>query len=662
VTPERLQRIRELFDGALQLPLSERDQFLAQSCGADRDLLQAVQNLLAKADNSTNDIFFGLKPNRQLAATQLVEEASADSAASDSLPVLTKPRYVLRSKLGQGGFGAVYLATDEELHSRPVVVKVMHTASADPWRRRKFRSELEALARLSHPGIVAILDSGQTHDGRPCLVMEFAEGVPLRTLIRLEGMEFKTAAEILRQIGSALDYAHQKGIWHRDLKPENIMVQTLADGELRVRLIDFGIATVQGSEEPSSASTRIAGTYRYMAPEQLQGKPSAASDVYALGVIAYEMVTGRVPFNAESAVQLYALQTTSVPVKPRALRPNLPEEADRAILKALDLSEGNRPASVREFTRNLAANLTQPRDGHRGKAAEPHFGRLVAKMCNRRSQEDEFKSFLMRCKWQNARLPALCLVHGDEGECHESLVERLAYAAEVIVREKHDEDKVAVKLVKVPWQYDGPREVRLQRLVAWLFERFGSIHGLRVDDTSAEALGGLLSSSFAAYLVLQHDIRANRWDSLTKTLIQSYRSFLAQIPFPDGAPQLVVFLNVIYPRAKKSDSFRRLLGSTPFGPGFKKKRIHQDLAHVAAIEEHKKCPCLLLDELRPITRDDVMEWFSLHNILETEEQRLQAATKIFTPRGAHSAHKSMAEIETYLREIQQSFFLERGFS
>jgi hypothetical protein len=101
VTPERLQRIRELFDGALQLPLSERDQFLAQSCGADRDLLQAVQNLLAKADNSTNDIFFGLKPNRQLAATQLVEEASADSAASDSLPVLTKPRYVLRSKLGQ---------------------------------------------------------------------------------------------------------------------------------------------------------------------------------------------------------------------------------------------------------------------------------------------------------------------------------------------------------------------------------------------------------------------------------------------------------------------------------------------------------------------------------------------------------------------------------
>jgi hypothetical protein len=286
-------------------------------------------------------------------------------------------------------------------------------------------------------------------------------------------------------------------------------------------------------------------------------------------------------------------------------------------------------------------------------------------MCDRRAQEDEFKGFLIRRTFRNAGLAAFCVIHGDEGECHESLVERLAYQAELLARKKDGEERVPVKITKIPWQYEGSIEVRLRRLVSWLFERFWAGRELRLEDTSAAALGELFASSFSSFVFLQHDIRAARWDDLTRSLILSYLRYIAEIPSAPDRPQVVVFLNVIYQHAPNDDWRRLLLNPKALSRKLTKTRIQRDLAAIhtvySAQQAEGTCPFLLLDQLKPITRDDVLEWFSLHNILETEEQRLRATGRIFASADAVAPWKSMAEIETHLRHLQHSFLVERGF-
>ena len=175
-------------------------------------------------------------------------ETLAATATSRALHegLLLKERYRIVKELGSGGFATVYLAQDEQLVSKPVVVKVLHRLTADAWLLRKFQQEKEALVRIDHPGVVAVLDAGETPQNAPFLVMQFVDGVTLRRMIHEGGMEFGRAAAIIGQIGSALQAAHDKGICHRDLKPENIMVQS-GEPEDHVKLIDFGIAGITNS-------------------------------------------------------------------------------------------------------------------------------------------------------------------------------------------------------------------------------------------------------------------------------------------------------------------------------------------------------------------------------------------------------------------------------
>ena len=280
-------------------------------------------------------------------------------------------RYLLKQKLGQGGFGTVYLASDEKMLSRLVVVKVLLDEKiSHQWSVRKFKQEMEALARIDHPSVVGILDSGQLADGRPYLVMQYVDGTSLRSVINVEGMDLLRAANIVHQIGKALSAAHDRGIFHCDLKPENIMLQQLADGDEQVQIIDFGIAKVKDSViSMSTASDRSAGTAAYMSPEQLcAGAITPATDVYGFGIIAYEMLTGRRPMNPDSAYQLLELQRSGVPIKPRALRPNLSESAERIVLKALSFEPENRYARARDFGDLLSSallNEDQPTEIHK---------------------------------------------------------------------------------------------------------------------------------------------------------------------------------------------------------------------------------------------------------------------------------------------------------
>ena len=269
-------------------------------------------------------------------------------------------RYAIKRKLGQGGFGAVYLASDEKMMSRPVVAKILHVEKVGhDWSLKKFKQEVEAMTRIDHPSIVSVLDSGQLADGNPYIVMQYVDGVSLRSQINSEGMDFARAANIVRQIGKALTAAHERGILHRDLKPENIMLQRLDDGDEQVKIIDFGIAKVKDSVVAmSTASNVTVGTTVYMSPEQLcAGNVMATSDVYSFGIIAYEIITGRRPANPDSPYQLLELQRSGVRIKPSDLRPSLNAAAEAIILKALSFEPHNRYERARDFGNLLADAL-----------------------------------------------------------------------------------------------------------------------------------------------------------------------------------------------------------------------------------------------------------------------------------------------------------------
>ena len=303
------------------------------------------------------------KPKDVSVLEKTTEEAPISfSTLVDSDPLvgsILERRYLVKRKLGHGGFGAVYLASDEKMMSRPVVIKaLLDEKISSEWSVRKFKQEMEALARLDHPSIVGIFDSGQLDDGKPFLVMQYVDGASLRVLIKPDGMDLSQVANITRQIGRALSAAHDRGILHRDLKPENIMVQ-LTHGEDQVKIIDFGIAKIKNSVVSlSTIGDQMAGTVRYMSPEQLKAEPlSPVSDIYCFAVIVYEMLTGRRPLDPDSAFQLLEMQRAGVNIKPRELRPDLSPVAEAILLKALSFNPKDRYETAREFGDNLATAL-----------------------------------------------------------------------------------------------------------------------------------------------------------------------------------------------------------------------------------------------------------------------------------------------------------------
>src|SRR5256714_5775689 len=310
-----------------------------------------------------------MPPDKSQLETLTLNETSTAPLNETTLPQLSQligetidGRYAIEKALGQGGVGAVYLAHDRKLHNKRVVIKVLlDTSLQNSWVVQKFQQEKEALARVDHPGVVGILDTGELPDGKPYIVMQFIDGVTLRSQIRPEGMPLERAADIVRQIGRALGAAHDKGIFHRDLKPENIMLQSYGAGEEQVKIIDFGIAKLKDSIiAPSTMTGATAGTVSYMAPEQLSGRPvSAATDIFAMGAIAYELATGRRPFNPETGFELLEMQRAGVRVSPGDLRPSLSEAASDLILRALSFDAQQRFASARELGDGLARALAE---------------------------------------------------------------------------------------------------------------------------------------------------------------------------------------------------------------------------------------------------------------------------------------------------------------
>ena len=253
-------------------------------------------------------------------------------------------RYQLQGLVGQGGMADVELAHDDVL-DRQVAVKILHSRySDDPAFRERFKREARAAASLNHPNMVAVYDTGD-EDGRPFIVMEFVNGRSLREVLRREGVLPQRAAEIAGDAALALHYSHERGLVHRDVKPANIMVSN----EGQVKVTDFGIARAVNSETVTQTAA-VFGTAAYIAPEQAQGLDvDARTDVYSLGVVLYEMLTGQQPFSADSAVALAYKHVSEDPPRPTQINPEITPALEAVVLKAMAKNPANRYQDAREF-------------------------------------------------------------------------------------------------------------------------------------------------------------------------------------------------------------------------------------------------------------------------------------------------------------------------
>jgi eukaryotic-like serine/threonine-protein kinase len=267
-------------------------------------------------------------------------------------------RYSILSRIGSGGMAEVYCAQDLQL-GRRVALKLLHRRfSADPDFVERFRREASAAAGLQHPHVVGVFDRGEW-DGTYYIAMEYLEGRSLKEIVSSEGpLAPARAIDIVVQILRAARFAHQRGVIHRDLKPHNVIV----DDEGRAKVTDFGIARAGASDMTETGS--IMGTAQYLSPEQAQGHAvSAKSDLYAIGILLYELLTGRVPFEGDSPVTIALKQVSEAPVPPSAYNPAVPQELDAVVLRALEKDPDDRFADAEEFItalQSVRAALTVP--------------------------------------------------------------------------------------------------------------------------------------------------------------------------------------------------------------------------------------------------------------------------------------------------------------
>jgi serine/threonine-protein kinase len=278
-------------------------------------------------------------------------------------------RYHIVGLIGEGGMGVVYKA-EQRLGStvRRVAVKTLHAElSRDPSITARFHREVGTVAQLEHPNTVRVYDFGSTDDGTLYIAMEFLDGKALNRVIETDGaLEPKRVGHLLRQVVGSLDEAHRQGIVHRDLKPENVLLIERAGEKDVVKLVDFGIAarsTESAEREKEQKLTQqgmVLGTPPYMSPEQFTGKPlDARSDVYSLGVMAYEMLTGQLPFQADTAWQWATHHMTSPPrsFDETSAGGRIPEALRRTVLKALSKEPNERQSSAGQFYTEFVASL-----------------------------------------------------------------------------------------------------------------------------------------------------------------------------------------------------------------------------------------------------------------------------------------------------------------
>ena len=397
LSPDQYARVRDIFDRALAVPEgAARDTFVTTTCADDPVVHAEVVSLLAALDRSV-DVWQDAVP--AMVAHELRQVTARWARPAPTRVGTRVGAYELARLVGEGGMGAVFegVRIDAAFEKR-VAVKFLRRADAGELAQRRFRHERQILASLQHPNIAALFDGGVSEDGQLYLVMEFVDGTPITQYADARRLDLRARLGLLRQVCAAVQHAHTQLVVHRDLKPGNILVT----GDGQVKLLDFGIARLLRDDQrddaaPLTVDGSVAFTPEYASPEQVRGiTVGTASDVYALGVVAYELLVGRRPYEVRGAL-LSEIQTTICTTPPPTPSGHVPPDLDGAarrrrqlvgdldaiLLQALRKEPERRYRSVAEFADELQRVL----DGVPVRARRDAFGYRFGKFVRRRKFE-----------------------------------------------------------------------------------------------------------------------------------------------------------------------------------------------------------------------------------------------------------------------------------
>ncbi len=373
MSDDRWRRIEELFHQAADLVPAERAAFLDRACAGDQGFRHEVESLLAA--DAPQDRFL------QAAVAQAAERLPADPDEGTELIGQRVGRYSIAHLIGKGGMGSVYHAVRDDEFRMEVALKLLKRGTDTEAALSRFRAERQILAALQHPNIARLLDGGATESGLPYFVMEYVDGRPL--LEYAAPLSTRQRLELFRSVCAAVQYAHQNLVVHRDLKPGNILVT--ADGA--PKLLDFGIAKLLDPESGGATMTLTAAGGRlmtpdYASPEQVRGElVTTATDVYSLGVVLYELLTGQRPYHLEtsSPVAIEKVICLEEPKKPSVLNQHLDRDLDNIVLLALRKEPQRRYASVEQFSEDIRRYL----EGRPVRARKDTLGYRVNKFMRR---------------------------------------------------------------------------------------------------------------------------------------------------------------------------------------------------------------------------------------------------------------------------------------
>ncbi len=362
MTPaEHHQHVKAIFAKVAGVPAAERPQLVRDACNGDSAVRQEVESLLRSAEG--DDDFLRMPPViDQVASEATLSAGRAGTVGASPMIGRTIGAYTIQAVIAEGGMGMVYRALQRH-PERAVALKVIRPGLVSRAALKRFEHESRVLAMLSHPCIAQVYEAGTSEDGLPFFAMELVEGaLPLTEFARNAGLDLPAKLALLAHVCDAVQHGHQKGVIHRDLKPANILVQCAPASEPRPKVIDFGVARIADSSSPAAtmetSAGQIIGTLAYMSPEQCDGDPHAIdvrSDVYALGVIAFELLTGKLPYDISGTSIATAARTVreTPPARPAMITPELRGDPETVLLKALEKEPPLRYQSASELAMDL---------------------------------------------------------------------------------------------------------------------------------------------------------------------------------------------------------------------------------------------------------------------------------------------------------------------